>query len=437
MCTKSIRPLLILSTLLVCQAAFAGLQEAKASFLEGKVAYEQKDYEGALDAFQVSLMEDPDNLMLNHLIGQAAYELGDYEEALFAYERALVLDPKHAQSRLEKARTHLALGAKAEAKRELEATLEQDIPPDVRQNVRTLLSHIGSERKHTFGGVISLSHTFDSNANLGTTDFLPSPFNPSLTSSPSKVDDRIAAVALVLSHTYPLSVENLTWKNGVIFYLSDNDKLTANDLFLVTGNTGFVYSFKRHVIEGQVGYTHLKTDWSIFQNNVRFLLKYIHNYSKNIQLLSTTGYTKRHHYGSAVHFGLVSDSSSSIVYIIDPKRVLTATGLLRYDKSPVAGAEPMRYYRYQGQLAYNKTINEKWSANATGLIRFDRYRNMHAVHVTKKRGDDAYSLGGGLSFKAHPKVILGASSSFTHNRSNIPENNYDSFKFTTTATGIY
>ena len=417
------------------------LKKAKAFFLEGRDLYEEGNFEEALEAFQSSLYEDPENFMLNHLIGQAAFKLEDFEEALFAFERALVIDPNHSISRLEKARTHLALGSKSEAKKELETVLKDpNLPEEVRTNVQRILAGAASDREHSFGIVVSASHTIDSNATLGTDQSLPSPFDPSLLSDPTAVHDQITALAVILSHAYPLAVKGLVWKNNGIVYMSDNEKLNTNDLALTTLSSGFAYGWKKHVLESYVAWTFLRIAGITSQNTVRLTLKHMWTLASAWQLLSQYQYTQRHHYlgpTATRSSGFASEGRGTLVYRMDDKNSFQGYGMIRFDKTPVAPSTENRYYRYETGASYNRLINDIFSANAGFFYRWDDYSTPHALPPFASRCDNGYTISLGANAKVNKKFLVGIRGEHTDNNSNIGINNYKSNRFTTTLTGIF
>src|SRR5689334_16241042 len=59
----------------------------------GRVYYQEKDYQTALDMFQKALRIEPNSATAVTLSARAREKLGDTEKALLEYERASELDP--------------------------------------------------------------------------------------------------------------------------------------------------------------------------------------------------------------------------------------------------------------------------------------------------------------------------------------------------------
>lgn len=402
---------------------------AKKYFLEGKAAYDKGDYAKALELFRQSLFEDPQNPALNHLMGRAAYELGRFEEALFAFERVLVLNPNLALSRLEKARTHLALGSKLEAKEELSRVLESDIPPQVRTNVEGLLAQIGAERKHEASGVVLLSHLWDSNATLGT-GALPGPFNLGI-SEPTQQSDRVSSMALVLNHKYPLLYEGWTWKNSLTGFISDNTELSSNDIFLAVVSTGWEFAYKRHVFDTSFAWTGINLNQSTYQTTVTGALKYSHAFSPRTTTRAGVAYTRRHHFapsgpdavGTEQTFGFNSTWDLGLAFIQDEANNWDLSYSQKFDKSPRDGLIAQSYNRHEVSLKYTRVLTARLMLNLSFNRRQDEYRTEDLI-LLKKRSDLARLGSLGVTFKITPTMLFDVSGSYTDNNSNIPQNTY-------------
>lgn len=85
------RILTILIILLVCQTslpALAGVDREKLK--KGIQAYEQEQWDEALNRFQDALLDDPENPQLHFNIGAAQYKKQKYEDALKSFEKAIL-----------------------------------------------------------------------------------------------------------------------------------------------------------------------------------------------------------------------------------------------------------------------------------------------------------------------------------------------------------
>lgn len=427
------------SQLLAQAEAVEKVPLAKKYFLEGKVFYDQGDFTNALESFRKSLFEDPTDPVLNHLMGRSAFEIGSFEEALFAFERVLVLNPNLALSRLEKARTHLALGSNLEAKEELLRVLEADIPPEVRANVETLLAQIGSERKHEVSGVMLFSNTWDANATLGT-GALPLPQAPSLTSDPTTQSDRIFSMAAVLSHKYPLAKEGLTWKNGITCFASDNVTLNTNDLLLGAYSSGLEYSFKRHLFDVTGSATVILLAEHLYQSTPALTVKYNYAYSPRLSFTTGGNYTRRHHFSTAgtdQTFGFVNSYNLGVSFLKDDKNSWNTSWTQKFDKSPRDLKVASSYYRYELVLGYTRVLTDRLSLTLKGTRRHDEYAIIHDVFTDRQRSDITRIGNLALNFKLTPTLLLDIAGGYTDNDSNIPNNTYITKQGILTLTALF
>ncbi len=429
--------------LLASRRAHPGdLKRAKDLYKEGKRLFDEGKYEEAIEKFREALFEDPTNTTINYLLGRAAFELGNFEEATFAYERVLLLNPNYSLARLEKARSQLALGARQEAKAELKRVLESpDLPPNVRANVELLLAQISAKRKHEFSGLAQLSHVWDSNATLGTGP-VALPFAPSLFSLPTKRSDRIASGVIVLNHQYPLAHDGWYWRNGFTGYVSDNDSVDANDLYLIAGRTGLQWIHKRHVVECEFNTTMIWLGQQLYQSNNSANVAYNYAFSARLNLRAGGSYTRRHHFqgiGPSISatFGLITTASAGGAFYLNANNHFFFTYDYRYDKTPRTGMAPLAYRRHEATARYTRILSRLWSCSVTGKIRHDRYTTNHPIFVTKRRDDLGLISSAGITYRATYWLLLDAAASYIDNDSNIPNNDYHAAQGTLSSTFVY
>ncbi len=84
-------------------------QDAEKHDAQGHTLYHLKDYQQALQHFQVALALDPQNSVRHYWIGMSLYHLKHYEQALPYHLRALDLDPKNPSYQINAGITLLCL----------------------------------------------------------------------------------------------------------------------------------------------------------------------------------------------------------------------------------------------------------------------------------------------------------------------------------------
>ena len=109
----------------------------------------------------------------DYLLGLALRANGRQEEAMFALERVVAVDPKFAGARLELAQIYMALGAKDEARRELEYLQGQNPPPAAQMAIADALAALDESiqakpPRKAFRYYLRSAAGFDGNANSAT-----------------------------------------------------------------------------------------------------------------------------------------------------------------------------------------------------------------------------------------------------------------------------
>lgn len=120
----------------------AGDVSLAAKVNQGKELLARGQYQDASVLFFALFRDDPANPEVNYFLGRAAAANGDYETAVMAYERVLIVDPTAVSAKLELAKSFYRLGAEATAAGYFRELLDNDLPPEVRASVESLLATI-------------------------------------------------------------------------------------------------------------------------------------------------------------------------------------------------------------------------------------------------------------------------------------------------------
>ena len=92
-------------------------------FKAGKRALAREDWTGALAAFELAALRDPQNADIHNYIGYAYRRLRQFGPAMHHYQRALALNRRHRSAHEHLGELYLVLGEPAKAEHEL-VTLE-------------------------------------------------------------------------------------------------------------------------------------------------------------------------------------------------------------------------------------------------------------------------------------------------------------------------
>lgn len=427
---------------LIAQNSEGGTLSVKEKVKKGKRLFSEGKFEEAYEVFKDALFDDPGSPELNHWLGQAAQKVGKYDEAVFAYERALATDPKQHVSRLEKGRAHVALGQKELAREEFQRVLEQEVPPQVRSNIELYIAQLGSARKATYSGAVMLSHTWDSNATLGTG---PVPLQDTLLiTEATQRSDRVSSIALILNSQYPLHTDGVTWANNIVFYNADNTTISDNDLRLVQGGTSLNYSFRSHMVSAGVNWTVLWLREHLYQSNPAAVLRYNYLFSQRLNFTAAHTYTARHHFDGIgtpreTSFGMQQVSRAGFTFIQDPKKIWSFEVSHKYDKTPRDGLGPQAYNRVELILRHTRVLNEAFTLNFAGTHRSDRYRGSHPLLPgdDAKRYDRALIGSVALNYKMRPDILIDLSTTYTDNYSNVLNFDYIAQQATISLTTLF
>jgi hypothetical protein len=129
--------------LLLSSALFANYQQGVAHYKDG-------NFSNSYEIFQKLFREDMTSPKVSFYLGLSAFQLQLYDESAIAFERVLILEPSHLRSELELARVYFFLGNLKESKTRLKRVLSAEIPDEVRENVKMLLSKVRKEEKRNF-----------------------------------------------------------------------------------------------------------------------------------------------------------------------------------------------------------------------------------------------------------------------------------------------
>ena len=159
--------------LLCCLLILPGLSHAdagEANLQQARQYLQKQEFPQAYDTLYELFKADPGNPEINFLLGRAAFENKDYEVALMAFERVLVIDPKADRVKLELARCLYNLGSLEAARQYFEEVLATNPPRNVRDNIQRYLKAIKAKtREHFFSGRLSVGVDFNDNANVAPT----------------------------------------------------------------------------------------------------------------------------------------------------------------------------------------------------------------------------------------------------------------------------
>ncbi len=197
-----------------------------------------KSYERLLKAFE----NFPENQELNFYLGRAAFETKNYEMAIMAFERILIASPFEHRVKLEIARAFQRLGANNTARQYCNEVLATNPPEAVKNNIKKFLIYIDkTEQKHFLSGQVVTGIDWNNNvwASPSTGTIKTIIGNVDLTGASSKkTRDWIYNTTIGIDHTYRFPYSSYSWKTQASFYKAIYDKINSLDICYIGGQTG-------------------------------------------------------------------------------------------------------------------------------------------------------------------------------------------------------
>jgi len=196
--------------------------------------FENAKYQETIDTLLKIYDNHIANININFYLGRSFYELKKPEEATIYYERILITNQNHLRTRVELAQTYLMLGLDNDALKNFNMVLRNNIPNNVKQNIKKQILYIeNKKKKHLFTGFIGLGLTYDTNVNnLTDTKAFNTPNFNNLTISDEQKKDKYALVFLNGNYYYKLS-DRYTIENKVNLIGQYFDKEKQKDLSLL------------------------------------------------------------------------------------------------------------------------------------------------------------------------------------------------------------
>lgn len=214
--------------------------DVDSTFIKGKNLLSQKNYDEAYKVFYKLSQDDLSNMEIAFFVGRSAYEKGEYDLAISYYERILFQQPSNLRVKLEIAQSYLMLKNYIQAKKEFNEILKNNIPKNVRENIKSKLAFIdNSLRKHFFSGQYLLDIIYDTNVdnspNSGDyTVYVPEILNNvTLNNSGEKNSDYSLQNILALNHKYKIN-DNFYFNNDLVLLSQNYDEKKDSDIQVVS-----------------------------------------------------------------------------------------------------------------------------------------------------------------------------------------------------------
>ncbi|MBT6338931.1 MAG: DUF560 domain-containing protein [Desulfobacula sp.] len=198
----------------------------------------EQSYEILLEAIE----HYPQNIELNFYLGRSAFETKNYEMAIMAFERILIISPHEHRIRLEIARAFQKLGAYNIARKYCNEVLMTNPPDTVRNNIQKFLTYMEkTEKTHFLSGRLIMGVELNNNVWASpSADKIKTIIGDVILTGPSSIKTRdwIYNTNLELNHSYQPFFSNYAWKTNVIAYNAIYNDISALDILYFGGLTG-------------------------------------------------------------------------------------------------------------------------------------------------------------------------------------------------------
>lgn len=170
----------------------------------------------------------------------------DFREAEWAFRKMLSgTNGSIDRVKLDLSLSLLAQGKYLDARDYLEEVLRKNPPPQVQQNIRTLLAKADDELKpHRISGNLTVGVNYDTNGNSSPSTGQITVIGTNVTLDPAaqETDDYNLFTALSVNHTYRTDnasrTKTIRWKTDLVGYMAKQDKLDQLDLTMMSARTG-------------------------------------------------------------------------------------------------------------------------------------------------------------------------------------------------------
>lgn len=273
------------------------------SIKDGIEELDKQNYKKAYEIFLELYKKDSSNSQVNFYLGRSAFELGKYQEAILAFERVLIVDPTHYRSRLELARSYIALNMLNEARSELAEVQKSNPPKDVAKNIDSLLELINQKRKKSLTtGNIALGVTYDTNINSNPgkdalIDYLQDAYNANkkdIQVKEDKLKSSSLTESLYVRNIYDIGDEGgLFFDSSMLAYNQNYAKYPKYDVTFLSLMPGVGYSSGANRWVLQFGYDYLNYAKEKLLNSYTIMPRYSHDFGDGINSSLYAKYQKK------------------------------------------------------------------------------------------------------------------------------------------------
>lgn len=394
--------------------------------LKGIEFFKNSNYSLAIEEF-LKINDYKQSSAIDFYLARSYYELGMFEKALIIYERILVNEPDNKRVQLEIAQTYLMLDSYDIAKVSFQELIDDpSIPTVVKNNIEDRLKLINEKtKKHFFSSTLMFGWGYDDNIGSNNpNNFFINGFSQPMPGT-DKVKSSFYETAALLNHMYKYN-DDLSFRNGLVFYKQDFTKDNSKQLDVMSLNTTPVYQigdFSYGLIFG--------IDNILYGDN-----RYLNNYSLTPKISYLIDPTKI--YETSVKFlskrfaQETDEKNNSWVYEYQNKILFQTLDFGIVDLSLTLGREideknlTSDVSKDYETLAFGDSyrIDDQFSINSSISFSNVDYNDMNSLFGTK-RSDNIYGFLLGVGYSFNKDLAFGLTYNYINQDSNQAPSEYD------------
>lgn len=394
-------------------------------------AYGAKEYKKALELFQVIFLQDLQNAELNYMMGRSAFELKDYETALSAYERVLITKPDHIRTRLEYGRVLYLLGMAAEAREEFETVLKYEkLPENVRQNVLKFIDAIDNNReKHTLATIAMFGFAYDDNMDdlTDTQSYIIPAYNLELTRTDNKDQDISHSETLILAHNYDFGqAGKFSWDSMIIGLNQQWLERADKNVKYLSITTGPKYAYRDHTVYTPVVLEKVWYGTDYLMSMYDFYPQYSYAGYESWTFGSKFKYQRKAYYNHADRekSGLYLEWEESAKKKFTEKHTGDMTLKYMMERRHKGDTTSVDLDAYSVKFSHTYTFSSQYNLNSAYTMEKTLYMDTDTNYY-EKRSDEQHDLLFTLTYQHDKRTSLIGTAGRTHVVSNQPTSAYE------------
>lgn len=430
------KKILIIITLLFLTQGFSlenmTIKQEQLLYKKGLGFYKQKNFKKSYEIFNKLFLINLDDILINYYLGRSAFELKEYEFAVSAYDRILIQQPQNHRVRIELGQTYLQMGLWAQALDEFTKVTGSDLPKQVEQRVQKTITLLENKQKKSISTFYSLfAMIYDSNinnsSNIGTFDIYSPDLNSNITVSSSSKEESAMIYQAVGSFNYKYKLnDELILDNNLssinLKYNNHKDK----DVNIVSLNSGPMFYTKKY-----------KSALALIVDKV-FLGHKSYQFNYYLKPEYTTTFNKKTVYIGAIKAGRVNfknspeldvkivEFSNNIRYLSDDFGLFSFQGIIGKESKINSTRTDVSFDYYSFFIGNSINIFDKYRLTTNINHKISKFTD-YDQNFQEKRKDKKTDYSIGIEKQITKNSVLNLGTTYTKRDSNQEPSEYSKY----------